>query len=30
MGTESFKNIPSKVDDLVRGVRIGVSQSRKS
>ena len=23
MGTELFKNIPSKVDDLVRGVRIG-------
>ena len=23
MGAELFKNIPSKVDDLVRGVRIG-------
>ena len=23
MGAELFKNIPSKVDDLVRGIRIG-------
>jgi len=29
MGAELFKNIPSKVDNLVIGVRIGASQSRK-